>query len=76
MPRQAITVTIPALLAARRVQAAVPEARKRAAVTAALRGPVTTACPASALRTHPDATLYLDEQSAPVDPDPAVRGRA
>jgi glucosamine-6-phosphate deaminase len=64
VPPSAITVTIPALLHARRMQAVVPDARKRAAIHAALTGPVTTACPASALRTHPDATLYLDEHSA------------
>jgi len=64
VPPQAITVTIPALLRAARVQAVVPDARKRAAVHDALTGPITTGCPASALRTHPDATLYLDEDSA------------
>jgi glucosamine-6-phosphate deaminase len=64
VPPSAITVTIPALLRARQVQAVVPDDRKRAAVRAALTGSITTACPASALRTHPDATLYLDEQSA------------
>ncbi len=64
VPRQAITVTIPALLAAARVLAVVPEARKQAPVTAALTGPITTACPASALRRTPQATLYLDADSA------------
>jgi len=64
VPPRAITVTIPALLRAARVQAVVPDARKRSAVHDALTGPITTGCPASALRTHPDATLYLDEDSA------------
>jgi glucosamine-6-phosphate deaminase len=64
VPPSAITVTIPALLRAGRMQAVVPDDRKRAAVRAALTGPITTACPASALRTHPDATLYLDQHSA------------
>jgi len=64
VPRQAITVTIPVLLAAARVLAVVPEARKQAPVTAALTGPVSTACPASALRRTPQATLYLDADSA------------
>ncbi len=69
VPPRAITVTIPALLRAGRVQAVVPDARKHDAVRATLRGPISTACPASALRTHPDATLYLDEDSAP-EPTP------
>jgi glucosamine-6-phosphate deaminase len=64
VPTQAITVTIPALLRAQRVHAVVPERRKAAPVEAALRGPITTACPASALRRHPNAVLYLDGESA------------
>jgi glucosamine-6-phosphate deaminase len=44
--------------------AVVPGSAKREAVRAALEGPVTTACPTSILRRHPDATLFLDEDSA------------
>ncbi|HEY2429698.1 MAG TPA: glucosamine-6-phosphate deaminase [Acidimicrobiales bacterium] len=64
VPTHAMTVTIPALLRAGTVIAVVPEARKAGAVQAALDGPVTTACPASALRTAPAATLHLDAGSA------------
>ena len=64
VPRTAITVTIPALLRARRVLAIVPEARKAPAVHAALTGPITTDCPASVLRRTPHATVYLDRDSA------------
>jgi glucosamine-6-phosphate deaminase len=64
VPRRALTLTIPTLLGARRLVATVPGMRKAAAVRAALRGPVTTACPASILRTHPAATLHLDPASA------------
>ena len=64
VPTHAITVTIPALLRAGRVLAIVPETRKAAPVRDALEGPVTTACPASYLRTQPHATLYLDAESA------------
>ena len=64
VPTHAITVTIPALLRARRVLAIVPEQRKAAPVKAALEGPISTACPASYLRTQPHATLYLDAESA------------
>jgi glucosamine-6-phosphate deaminase len=64
VPAYAITVTVPALLRATRVLAIVPEARKAAPVAAALEGPVTTACPASALRGAAHATLYLDGDSA------------
>ena len=64
VPTHAITVTIPALVRARRVLAIVPETRKAAPVRDALRGPVSTACPASYLRRQPHATLYLDVDSA------------
>jgi glucosamine-6-phosphate deaminase len=65
VPKRAITVTIPAIVGVPTIFAAVPGARKRRAVEAALRGPITTACPASILRQHPKARLFLDEESAP-----------
>jgi glucosamine-6-phosphate deaminase len=64
VPTHAITVTIPALLRAGRVLAIVPEARKAEPVAAALTGPITTSCPASALRTIPQAIVYLEPDSA------------
>jgi glucosamine-6-phosphate deaminase len=64
VPTRALTVTVPVLLGAPRVLAVVPEARKATPVRRALEGPLTTACPASALRTAPGATLYLDPDSA------------
>jgi len=64
MPTHAITVTIPALLRATQVVAIVPEARKAEPVRAALTGPISTACPASALRTIDHATVHLEPDSA------------
>jgi glucosamine-6-phosphate deaminase len=64
VPERAMTVTIPALLGARRVIAVVPEARKAAPVARAVEGPVSADCPASALRTSAGATLHLDPGSA------------
>jgi glucosamine-6-phosphate deaminase len=64
VPTHAMTVTIPALLKARTVLGIAPEGRKAAPVKAALTGPITTACPASALRTKGGATLHLDQASA------------
>jgi glucosamine-6-phosphate deaminase len=63
-PAYAITLTIPALLSARRVLAIVPEARKAAAVERALRGPIGEDCPGSILRRTPHAHLFLDAESA------------
>jgi glucosamine-6-phosphate deaminase len=64
VPSHALTVTIPALLRAGQVLAIVPEARKAEPVRAALTGPITTACPASALRTIDHASIHLEPESA------------
>jgi glucosamine-6-phosphate deaminase len=64
VPTHAITVTIPALVRARRLLAIVPETRKAIPVRDALTGPITTSCPASYLRRQSHATLYLDADSA------------
>ncbi len=64
VPRQAITLTVPALLQPSHVLAVVPEARKGPPVKAALEGPVTPNCPASVLRTRERVKLYLDRDSA------------
>jgi glucosamine-6-phosphate deaminase len=64
VPRRAISLTVPALLRPRHILVIAPEARKAAAVRAALEGPITPECPASILRTVPHAHLYLDRDSA------------
>ena len=64
VPPRALTVTIPALLAARAVMVVAPEARKAVAVAAAFTGPVVTACPASVLQRVDHAVVYLDRASA------------
>ncbi len=64
VPTLALTVTMSALLASRVISLAVPGAQKARAVAATLDGPIATACPSSVLRTHPDATLFLDEAAA------------
>ena len=70
VPRTALSLSIPVLLKVPRAIAVVPGPAKRAAVKAALDGPVTCACPASVLRRHPDARLYLDVESAAGLEDP------
>jgi len=64
VPRTALSLTIPFLLRVPTAMAIVPGPAKRPAITAALEGPVTRACPASILRRHPRATLFLDDASA------------
>jgi glucosamine-6-phosphate deaminase len=65
VPTHAITLTIPRLLDADQLFCVVPGSAKRAAVERSLYGPIGTACPASALRTHPRCALYLDQDSTP-----------
>jgi glucosamine-6-phosphate deaminase len=64
VPTHAITLTVPALLAAKRVLCIVPEARKANAVRACLREPISEERPGSVLRRVDHATLYLDPDSA------------
>jgi glucosamine-6-phosphate deaminase len=64
VPQYALTLTIPALCAARQMICIVPERRKAQAIRMALGGPVTTACPASFLRQQSHATLCLDAAAA------------
>ncbi len=64
VPTHAYTLTVPALLSAPVVSVVVPGPRKADAVLATLKGPICESCPASALRKHVGARLYLDRESA------------
>jgi glucosamine-6-phosphate deaminase len=64
VPTHALTLTLPVFRDARRLSVHVPGPRKAAAVRATVHGPRGTACPATLLRAHPDATLHLDEDAA------------
>jgi glucosamine-6-phosphate deaminase len=64
VPTHAYTLTIPALLYAPVISVVVPGARKANAVLTTLQGPISEACPATALRRHPGAKLYLDREAA------------
>lgn len=64
VPTHALTLTVPALMSGGALFCMVPGPRKAEAVRATLRDAITTACPATALRRHANATLFLDSQSA------------
>jgi len=64
VPGAALTLACPALLSAQTLVCSVPDRRKAEAVKAALEGEISTTCPASILRTHARAFLYLDLDSA------------
>ena len=64
VPKQAMTVTMSFIMNVPEAICVVPTIRKANAVYHALCGEVTTACPSSILRNHPNAALYLDRDSA------------
>lgn len=64
VPPYALTLTIPALMTARKVVCVAPEKRKAVPVKQMLQGPVNSLCPASALRRNPAAVLLIDTDSA------------
>ena len=64
VPTHALTLTVPALMAGRELYCIVPALTKANAVFKTVNGEITPDCPASVLRTHPCAMLYLDPDSA------------
>lgn len=64
VPARAISMSVRQILKSGHIVLSVPDARKAVAVAAAVNGPVTPACPASILQTHPRTTLHLDPASA------------
>lgn len=64
VPERAYTLTIPTLLSAEKIFCMVPGQTKAAAVERMLTGEIQEACPASILRRHASAVLYLDQDSA------------
>jgi glucosamine-6-phosphate deaminase len=71
VPRFAITLTLPVFARAGALCCIVPGVRKAGAVRAALMDPIGPACPATILRMHPKAELFLDRQSASLLSGPA-----
>lgn len=64
VPKQAMTMTMSYIMSIPEAICVVPTIRKANAVYNALCGEIATACPASILRNHPNAVLYLDQDSA------------
>jgi glucosamine-6-phosphate deaminase len=64
VPEQAISMSIRQILRSRRVILSVPDARKAAAVRAAVEGAISPDHPASVLQQHENCTLYLDPPAA------------
>ncbi len=63
VPTHALTLTVPALMAGKYIYCMVPGKNKANAVYSTLNAEINEQCPASVLRKHPQAVLFLDEDS-------------
>jgi glucosamine-6-phosphate deaminase len=64
VPRRAISMSVRQILKAKELLVVVPDKRKAAAVKACFEESISPQIPASILRTHSNATVYLDRDSA------------
>ena len=64
VPKRAISMSAQQILKAKEILAVVPDKRKAQAIKACFEGEITPKAPASILRRHPNATVYLDTNSA------------
>jgi glucosamine-6-phosphate deaminase len=64
VPTRAISMSPRQILKAKELLVVVPDQRKARAVKACLEGEISPMAPASILRRHPKATVYLDTESA------------
>src|SRR4051812_2494441 len=64
VPKQAISMSAQQILKSKEILAVVPDRRKARAVKACVEGEISPMVPASTLRRHSNATIYLDTNSA------------
>ena len=64
VPKYALTLTVPALFSASKIVCTVPAITKAKATRRMLDGEISTECPATVLRKHDCAHLFLDPDSA------------
>jgi glucosamine-6-phosphate deaminase len=64
VPKQAISMSVRQILKSKELIVVVPDVRKAQAVKSSLEGDISPMVPASILRIHPNATIYLDRNSA------------
>jgi glucosamine-6-phosphate deaminase len=64
VPTHALSLTITAILRCKHISCVVPDERKAEAVFNTINAEISTACPATILRTHANTILYLDKNSA------------
>lgn len=64
VPKEALSLTIPAIMSSKTISCVVPDTRKANAVFNTLYAEISTKCPATILRTHLNTRMFLDEASA------------
>jgi glucosamine-6-phosphate deaminase len=64
VPKEAVSLTIPAIMNCSVISCMVPDKRKATAVYNTLYAEISTECPATILRNHPNTVLFLDQGSA------------
>jgi len=64
VPTRAISMSVRQVLKAKEILAIVPGIKKAEAIKACFEGPIRPDAPSSILRTHRNATIYLDKESA------------
>lgn len=64
VPKRAMSMSARQILKAKEILAVVPDQRKAQAVRACVESEISPMAPASILRRHPNATIYLDNASA------------
>lgn len=60
VPKEAVTLTISAIMSCKTICCVVPDERKSVAVHNTIYNEISTECPATILRNHPDTVLFLD----------------
>ncbi len=64
VPEEALSLTIPAIMKSKVISCMVPDERKAEAVYNTVNMDISTDCPATILRNHPNTVLFLDQGSA------------
>lgn len=64
VPKEALTLTITAIMSCKTISCVVPDERKSNAVYNTLNAEINTNCPATILRTHANTRLFLDNAAA------------
>lgn len=64
VPKEAVSLTITAIMNCKTISCVVPDERKASAIFNTLNSDISTECPATILRKHPNTVLFLDGPAA------------